>query len=179
MSGLLRWGWRKSDTNPTQTYPAYRPRLEALQYLDFSNRSARPFERLLGRLKDVSADSPANTKLNIPVIIQNALSNLDIIDEKIREQSVKILATSQLPVARDALLNALKHPMYDVRDVVAEALGETKDPAVVLALTRIPRMPQGVSVRLDPHSDRPAVSFLGPVGRPGTPCGEVLPRRCL
>src|SRR3954454_24135296 len=29
-------------------------------------------------------------------------------------------------------------------------------------------MPQGVSVRSDPHSDRPrSVSFLGPVGRPG------------
>src|SRR3954468_23782263 len=38
--------------------------------------------------------------------------------------------------------------------------------------------PQGVLVRPDPHSDRPAVSFLGTVGRPGTPCGEVLPRRC-
>jgi len=39
--------------------------------------------------------------------------------------------------------------------------------------------PQGVSVWSDPHSDRPTVSFLGPVGRPGTPCGEALPRRCL
>src|SRR4051812_49719979 len=39
--------------------------------------------------------------------------------------------------------------------------------------------PQGVSVWPDPHSDRPTVSFLGPVGRPGTPCGEALPRRCL
>ena len=39
--------------------------------------------------------------------------------------------------------------------------------------------PQGVPVRPDPHSDRPTVSFPGPVGRPGTPCGEVLPRRCL
>ena len=52
-----------------------------------------------------------------------------------------------------------------------------------LTLTAMDRsvklMPQGVSVRPDPHSDRPAVSFLGPVGRPGTPCGEVLPRRCL
>jgi hypothetical protein len=40
--------------------------------------------------------------------------------------------------------------------------------------------PQGVLERPDPHSDRPsAVSFPGPVGRPGPPCGEVLPRRCL
>jgi transposase InsO family protein len=39
--------------------------------------------------------------------------------------------------------------------------------------------PQGVSVGSDPHPDRPTVSFLGPVGRPGTPCGEALPRRCL
>ncbi len=39
--------------------------------------------------------------------------------------------------------------------------------------------PQGASVRSDPHSDRPAVSFPGPVDRPGTPCGEALPRRCL
>src|SRR4051794_30444465 len=39
--------------------------------------------------------------------------------------------------------------------------------------------PQGLSVWSDPHSDRPTVSLLGPVGRPGTPCGEALPRRCL
>jgi len=38
--------------------------------------------------------------------------------------------------------------------------------------------PQGVPEWPDPHSDRPrSVSFPGPVGRPGTPCGEVLPRR--
>jgi putative transposase len=34
-------------------------------------------------------------------------------------------------------------------------------------------------MRPDPHSDRPAVSFPGPVDRPGTPCGEALPRRCV
>ena len=40
--------------------------------------------------------------------------------------------------------------------------------------------PQDVLERPDPHSDRPsAVSFPGPVGRPGPPCGEVLPRQCL
>ena len=33
-------------------------------------------------------------------------------------------------------------------------------------------------MRSDPHSDRPAVSFPGPVDRPETPCGEALPRRC-
>src|ERR1700687_2750270 len=40
--------------------------------------------------------------------------------------------------------------------------------------------PQGVPEWPDPHSDRPrCVCFPGPVGRPGTPCGEVLPRRCM
>ena len=40
--------------------------------------------------------------------------------------------------------------------------------------------PQGVPEWPDPHSDRPrSVSFPGPVGRPGAPCGEVLPRRCM
>ena len=32
-------------------------------------------------------------------------------------------------------------------------------------------------VRSDPHSDRPTVSFPGPVDRPGTPRGEALPSR--
>jgi hypothetical protein len=42
------------------------------------------------------------------------------------------------------------------------------------------QVPQGASEQLDPHSDRPrSVSFLGPVGRSGTPCGEDLPRRCM
>lgn len=38
---------------------------------------------------------------------------------------------------------------------------------------------QGVPVRPEPHSDRPAVSFPGAVGCPGTPCGGILRRRCL
>jgi hypothetical protein len=39
--------------------------------------------------------------------------------------------------------------------------------------------PQGDSARPDSHTDRPDVSFPGPVGRPRTPCGEDSPRRCL
>jgi Transposase len=39
--------------------------------------------------------------------------------------------------------------------------------------------PQGDSARPDPHSNRPDVSFPRPVGRPETPCGGALPRRCL
>lgn len=117
------------------------PRLEVLQYLDFSIRSARPWDKLLALLKEVSANSRAGSLrgedgivLNIPGIIRNTLSSLDNVDRDIREKAVQMLASMQHPVARDAVVNALKHPMHDVREAAAAALGEIKDPAAVPAL---------------------------------------------
>jgi hypothetical protein len=117
------------------------PRLEVLQYLDFSIRSARPWDKLLERLKEVSGNSRTGSPrgqdgvvLSIPGIVQNALANLDNVDRDIRVQAVETLVSMQHPVARDAVVNALKHPMSDVREAAARVLGEIKDPAAVPAL---------------------------------------------
>ena len=99
------------------------PRLEALQYLDFTIRSGRPWDKLIARLKDVSVGGIEA----VPVIVQNALANLDNVDGNIRAQAFKILAAMQLPVARDRVVTALKHPMSDVRIAAARALGDIKD----------------------------------------------------
>jgi HEAT repeat protein len=117
------------------------PRLDVLQYLDFSIRSARPWDQLLARLKEVSTNSRTGSPpgqdrvaLGIPGIVQNALSSLDNVDPNIRVKAVQMLASMQHPVTRDAVLNALKHPMSDVRKAAAAALGKIKDPAAVPAL---------------------------------------------
>jgi hypothetical protein len=66
------------------------PRLEVLQYLDFSIRSARPWDKLLARLRDASGNSRTGSPrgqdgvvLNIPGIVQNALANLDNVDPQL------------------------------------------------------------------------------------------------
>jgi HEAT repeat protein len=71
---------------------------------------------------------------SIPGIVRNALSNLDDVDRDIRKEAVRMLASMQHPVAREAVVNALKHPMRDVRVAAAEALQRIKDAAAVPAL---------------------------------------------
>ena len=117
------------------------PRLEVLQYLDFSIRSARPWDKLLALLKEVSANSRAvllrgqdDLVSSISGIVRNALSNLDNVDRDIRQKAVEMLASMQDPVARDAVVSALKHPIRDVREAAARALVEIKYPAAVPAL---------------------------------------------
>jgi HEAT repeat protein len=114
------------------------PRLEVLQYLDFSIRSARPWDKLLALLKEVSANSRTGSprdqedvESSTPRIVRNVLSTLDNVDSDIRVKAVEMLASMQHPAARDAVVNALKHPMSDVRGRVAEALGEIKDAAAI------------------------------------------------
>jgi hypothetical protein len=89
----------------------------------------------------------------------------------------------------DLALDALEQALYERAPDAAQGIVHHSDSKNVLAmflggltLTAMDRIGAGVArcpKWPDPHSDRPrSVSFLGPVGRPGTPCGGASPRRC-
>jgi HEAT repeat protein len=106
-------------------------------------------------VRDVSSNSRAgsprgrdNVLLNIHEIVQNALSNLHNVDRDTRGKAVEMLASMQHPLARDAVVNALKHPVRDVRGAAARELVGIKDPAAVPFLIEALRDKDSSSVRI-------------------------------
>ncbi len=125
---------------PTQLHP----RLEALQYLDFSNVNSRPWDRLIEEVKAAShvpLTYSVSIPLNSPPFIRQAVASLDsaVLDD--RKGAVATLATARTPAACDVLREALKHPLPDVRSAAAEALAQLNDPAAALALIEAQKDP--------------------------------------
>jgi TIR domain/HEAT repeats len=113
------------------------PRLEALQYLDFTNLKSRPWDRLIEEVRDAShAPLPHSVSipLNSPPFIRQAVASLDsaVLDD--RRAAIVTLAAARTPAACDVLREALKHPLPDVRSAAAGALGGINDPAAVPGL---------------------------------------------
>ncbi len=130
---------------PTQLHP----RLEALQYLDFTNVRSRPWERLIEEIKAASHSLPShsvNISLNSPPIIKEAVASLDSAVPDERRDAIRTLAEVRTHAACATLRESLKHPFPDVRLAAAEALGDIEDPIAVPALIEALKDPMG-SVR--------------------------------
>jgi len=113
------------------------PRLEALQYLDFTNAKSRPWERLFDEVRAAShapLTHSVNIPLNSPPFVRQAVASLDSAVGSDRKAAIETLTTAQTPVACTVLRESLNHPLPDVRYAAAEALGQLQDPAVVPAL---------------------------------------------
>ena len=112
------------------------PRLEALQYLDFTDRPRRPWERLIEELQKVTGTPArrASRLTNAPPIIERAIDALDSLDQGDRDVAIKNLGSMNHPAAREALAGAVKHPIRDVRIQAALALGPFEDPRATPAL---------------------------------------------
>jgi HEAT repeat protein len=116
---------------------ALHPRLEALQYLDFTNIKSRPWERLLEEVR-AAANAPLAHSVNIPInsppFIRQAVSSLDSSNHDDRQGAILTLQTAATPAAITVLREALKHPLPDVRQWAASALAELKDSRSIPAL---------------------------------------------
>ena len=92
------------------------PRLEALQYLDFTSHEARPWTRLLemleqpesARLDRLASSEPVST-------IDRAVAALDSLDPEERRLALETLGQSSDPAAQRAVRAALGHSLLDVR----------------------------------------------------------------
>ena len=113
------------------------PRLEALQYLDFTSAKSRPWDRLIEEVKTAS-DAPLTHSINIPLnsppFIRQAVASLDSANIGDRAAAIETLSTARTSTAYTVLREALKHPLPDVRWQAAEALGKIQDSAAVPAL---------------------------------------------
>jgi len=126
------------------------PRLREIHYHDFTNRNARPWDKLIADLKDICAkgqrkksDTIAEAKqscsieipFDCPPIIEKAIMTLDSVTIDERRNAIRLLAQYNQPSSTEVLLSAMKkHPLYDVRSYIASVLGETGNKVAVPGL---------------------------------------------
>jgi len=116
------------------------PRLGALQYLDFTNRMARPWDKLIEALQQAVDHAPHTIRLppdvppEIKRVITGAIAALDSASPTERKAAVETLAQTDHPAAREALAKAVQHPVRDVRIHAAFALVPFKDARAVPGL---------------------------------------------
>jgi hypothetical protein len=113
------------------------PRLAVLQRLDFTRREARPWSGLLDLLQETANAQPVHSiKLSrtAPQIVRDAAAALDNPDPQIMEEAMRRLSEMKLPEAEEALIEALNHPLPDVRIAAAWRLSERGDVRAVPGL---------------------------------------------
>jgi hypothetical protein len=97
---------------------ALHPRLARLHYLPFTNPRVRPWDELINAVKDIVSTSdlyPVRVPRNAPPYVKRAVLELDSANTGDREGAVSLLAQSDHPTAREALISALQHPIPPVR----------------------------------------------------------------
>jgi len=138
------------------------PRLRTLQYLDFTNRSAQPWDSLTQSLRRLQgAESPATVHVprDAPPVIQLAARTLDGADEKDRVRALSSLGQMNHPAAIEVLAEAVRHPLQQVRFGAAIHLAATRD------LRAIPALLDGLRSRWPDIEPR----MLGDIGSPAVP----------
>jgi HEAT repeat protein len=114
------------------------PRLEALQFLDFTLDMSRSWERLIEEVRAASKAPLAHTvriPLNAPPFVRQAVMALDSASPEQRKDAIDTLVKAKGTTdVCGVLIEALKHPIIDVRHHAAMAIGKIKDPSAVPAL---------------------------------------------
>jgi HEAT repeat protein len=93
------------------------PRLEVLQYLDFTHYGAGLWERLIQRLREVEDQHRPNTvrvSRDAPPAVQQAVMALDSHTPDERKAAIESLAQMNHPTAHEALVAAMQHPLREV-----------------------------------------------------------------
>jgi HEAT repeat protein len=113
------------------------PRLRTLQYLDFSNRSDRPWHLLMQSLHKLeSAQRPTTVHVprDAPPVIQQAARALDGTNEAERAAALASLGQMNHPAVVEVLAEAVRHPVQQVRFGAAVHLAAHRDARAVPAL---------------------------------------------
>jgi HEAT repeat protein len=100
--------------DPETLHPALRGR----QCLDFSSRSARPWDLLFRAVKGAGPTAPETTirlPANTPPVLERAVRGLDSMDPAERKAALDAIQTMHHPAVVEVLAGAVTHPIQDVR----------------------------------------------------------------
>jgi HEAT repeat protein len=106
------------------------PRLRDLHALDFSNYVSRPWDALISRLLEITStkrESTFNVPRDAPPVLRQAAQAMSGLNEGERIAAIKTLAKMDDPAALDVLVEALEHPLGDVRTAATIALAKKGD----------------------------------------------------
>lgn len=123
------------------------PRLARLHYLRFTDPSVRPWAELIDALKDVVSTSGlyvVRAPRNAPSHVKRAILDLDSGNETDREGAIHLLAQTDHPAGREALIAALRHPILHVQWTAALHVTDEERalPVLVDILKRSPDEPK-------------------------------------
>ncbi|MDD4651794.1 MAG: HEAT repeat domain-containing protein [Methanothrix sp.] len=123
------------------------PRLRDIHHHDFTNRRARPWDKLIADLKAICEKEPKEKcdndvgikqacsiemPTNCPPIVENAIMSLDSVNAEERKNAIKLLAQCNFPSREKVLFSAMRrHPLEDVRSGIASVLGEIRTEGAV------------------------------------------------
>jgi hypothetical protein len=145
--------------------PFLHPQLEILQYLDFSDPAASPWDKLMGRLREIRGEYKPDTislAQDTPRAVKQAVEALDSHNAEERRLALRSLAQMNHPSAYSTLVEAVQHPLRDVRIDAAFMLAKqtgNKDFAAV------PGLVEALSDE-DARIRSAAVKVLGEIGDP-------------
>ena len=113
------------------------PRLEALQYLNFTSRTTRPWDALIEVVKkaaNLQVSNPSPILTDMPSYLKQSVELLDSADPQERKNAVELLEQLDHPLVHQALINALQHPLADVRIAAALVQGKLHDKRAIPSL---------------------------------------------
>jgi HEAT repeat protein len=118
------------------------PRLREIHHHDFTNRRARPWNKLISELKATFEKNPKDkcdnallkkqacsieVPSNCPPIVEKAIMSLDSVTAAERKNAIELLAQCNFPSREKMLFSAMRgHPLDDVRSGIALVLGEMR-----------------------------------------------------
>ena len=94
------------------------PALQSRHCLDFSSRSARPWDLLTRAVKGTAPPGERTTiriPPNAPPVVEQAVRALDSLDESQREAALDTLESMNHPAVNEVLAEAMNHPIGKVR----------------------------------------------------------------
>lgn len=118
---------------PTELHP----KLGELQYLNFTNRAARPWEKLIQQLQEIKQGHEPLSEQNIDPNVLVFLNDINNVDAKIRAFAAMRLGEIGDVAALPSLLNCLRDNEKSVRFAAVRALGQIGDPDAVVHLQMV------------------------------------------
>ncbi len=112
------------------TYADLHPRLSTTQCVDFSDARNPQWDKLLKAVEEISAaERPFTVRVprDAPPVVQQAARALDSMDAQERESAIQSLGQMNHPAAIEALAEAVRHPIQQVRLGAAIRLADFHD----------------------------------------------------
>lgn len=115
----------------------FHPRLGVIQFLDFTREVSYPWDQLLEVLRE-GRDGGSNSSIRVPRDAPNYIWRLvDALNgsgSQDRISAIKTLSQADYPRARQILVDALRHPLWDVKASAAHEVGRWKNDPTELAV---------------------------------------------